>query len=189
MAELDKDDERPALSPEGLLRALMVQVPGSGVSWEPTVQLCVISDDVSGAQPFSPLPEAAFGDALQPGIAGEFACLQLLAGRRGCWSVMPKASAAIKWTRYDSEEVAPPLLLPVVVPYQWSVNGGVETVCSLGTLLASPGPDLLASNITGISPGRLIFWVPPGGILRFTSQVAGGGNTFDTMLREPLGPP
>lgn len=191
-ARLDKDSERPSLSPEGLLRALGVHVPASGIDWEALVRLSVLGDDVSQSQPFAGLNEAGAGAFTQAAVLGEFSTLEFVAGRRGCWVIPPVRGAGSRFLKYASPEVAPALLLPVVVPMEY-ILGTVETVVSIGTVLATGGPSFgSAANFALaalIGSGRFGIWLEPGSVLRFIASAANVASTDQVMFREPLAGP
>jgi len=196
VADLAKDGERPALSPEGLLRALGVIVPASGLGWERWLRLVVLGDDCSHAQPFAAIPEAGFGGVVQAAVVAEFSTLQIQAGRRGAWVPTVASSGGVRLLRFDSGDAAQatsPMLLPVVVPFQYQINGAVEAVCSVGTVEATGGPGiqaaLLGSDAFNAGVGRIGWWVPPGGVIQFIHTTANVAATYQQIVREPLGAP
>jgi len=196
VADLAKDGERPALSPEGLLRALGVIVPASGLGWERWLRLVVLGDDCSHAQPFAAIPEAGFGGVVQAAVVAEFSTLQIQAGRRGAWVPTVASSGGVRLLRFDSGDAAQatsPMLLPVVVPFQYQINGAVEAVCSVGTVAATGGPGiqaaLLGSDAFNAGVGRIGWWVPPGGVIQFIHTTANVAATYQQIVREPLGAP
>lgn len=202
MADLADPNEKPALSPEGLLRALRVSIPGSGLSWESLARLVVLGADVSKAVPPPDLPRAATADTLVGGTVASAGCFEVEAGSAGCWAVIRTDAAAAnsraRFSYYNSKSIAEavdPLALPAPldVPFVWTLGPPLR-----GTRVRSGGVALLGHTIpSGNAPWSNLFqmwdgfgwWLAPGQVLRVSGHVVNSIDVFWAEVAEPLAGP
>jgi len=199
VADPSHPDSRPAVSPEGPLRALRVPNPGTGINYAPTAQLSVGFADYTDAAAGVAMPEAAFSDQVLP-VAGTDRGYRIMAGPRGCWAIFISNGVSLNLSRWDSEADAAALglgatvLAPATVQYQ--CNGGILSIVQQVSV-AAPAPGLLVYD-GGVAPrgqimlqlngGKKGLWIPPGAQIRILAPT-GFAATLGGIVREPLSGP
>jgi hypothetical protein len=203
VADPSHQDGKPAVSPEGPLRALRVPNPGTGVNYEPRVRLASIFADYRDGAAGVAMPEAAFSQSILP-VAAVANGYQVNVGPRGAWIVASNDTAGgaqnLALLRYDSEAqaAADGEATTVIAPAirRWSINGGIRstvivytsTGANSGLMCVSSGsipaafPLLMLHHQTGA-------WCPPGSLFRVFNPTPGFAATPRVVVREPVSGP
>jgi hypothetical protein len=182
---------RPAISPEGLLRALGVSRPGDGVDWESRLRGTVLLHELSGAMPYLNLPESGYV-VTQPLVGGVVAAVEIVGGQRGTWvTVGDSTQATVQVMRWNNQgENIDALGGAAVQAAAYQIDGGSTGIVVTGQASVF-GPAFLEGALgpAGVLYGRSGFWVKPGGVLRIAANALGTLLTLSLLLRDPLAAP